>query len=122
MKKLVYALLFAAIGGSQTEPVIKTTTRLVQVSVVAKAHDRPVDSLKAENFHVLVDGHQQKIAFFAMESSAHPLDAAPPLEKNVYLNTMPARGQTQTSVTILLLDLVNTRLTDRIAAQRQMIK
>lgn len=122
MKKLVCALLFAVIGRSQTDPVIKTTTRLVQVSVIAKEHDRPVDSLKAENFHVLVDGQRQKIAFFAMESSAHPLDAAPPLEKNVYVNTMPARGQTQTSVTILLLDLVNTRLTDRIAAQRQMIK
>ncbi len=54
MKKLLSVLMFAVLGGSQTGPLIQTTTRLVQVSVVAREHDRPIDSLKAEDFHVFV--------------------------------------------------------------------
>ena len=107
---------------SAPAPIIKTTTRLVQVSVIAREHNQPVEGLKAEDFHISVDGRPQKVSFFSMESGARLLAPVPPLPPNVYINTLPARGQMKTSVTILLLDLVNTRMTDKIFARRQMIK
>ncbi len=105
-------------------PVISSTTRLVQVSVVAKAHDRPAEGLKAENFKVFVDGHPQKISFFSEESTGKlgAALAAPALPPHSFTNIAPARAQSMNGITIVLLDLVNTRLTDRIFARKQLIK
>jgi VWFA-related protein len=105
------------------EPVIKTTTRLVQVSVIAKSHDEPVGGLTQDDFKVLVDGHQQKIAFFSAVSSSDRPSAAinQPTAPNTFTN-VASGGQAVNAVTVVLLDLVNTKMTDRIYAQQQMIK
>ena len=99
------------------EPVIKTTTRLVQLSVIARSHDQPAEGLTKEDFKVFVDGHEQKISFFSSVSALTKETAAPApaLPSNTFSNILAAKGQAPTAVTVVLLDLINTRLTDRIS-------
>lgn len=108
------------------EPVIKTTTRLVQLSVIAKSHGQPAEGLTQDDFKVLVDGHAQKISFFsAVTASSKPSNpAAPPapMPSHTFSNLVASKEQSSNAVTVVLLDLVNTRLTDRNFAQQQMIK
>ncbi len=119
---LLSALVFEAALTAQ-EPLIKTTTRLVQVSVIAKSHDQPAAGLTQDDFKVLVDGHPQKIAFFsAVSSTDHGTPApAPTSPAKTFTNVAP-QSQSANAVTVVLLDLINTKLTDRIYAQQQMIK
>jgi VWFA-related protein len=108
------------------EPLIKTTTRLVQVSVIAKSHDQPAGGLTQDDFKVFVDGRQHKISFFSAVSAAAPAAATPVTQtsaaQNTFSNIAPAKGQAINGITVVLLDLVNTRLKDRIFAQKQLIK
>ena len=104
-------------------PVITATTRLVQVSVIAKEKGgEPAAGLKAEDFRVLVDGHPQKISFFSAESTGAPPAASEPLPPNTFTNVLAARGQAVNGITVVLLDLVNTRMADRMFARQQLIK
>jgi len=121
------ALLVVLLAGKPVvaqEPVIKTTTRLVQLSVIAKSHDEPAAGLTQDDFKVFVDGHQQKISFFSAVSANPNQPSAPatPMAPNTFSNIVASKEQAATAVTVLLLDLVNTKLTDRIYAQQQMIK
>ena len=62
---------------AQAAPVIKVTTRLVQVSLVA--HDKkgqPVADLKKEDFTLYDKGQEQPIKLFSMETSKPAADAA----------------------------------------------
>ncbi len=104
-------------------PLIQSTTRLVQVSVIAKSHDHPAEGLKAEDFKIFADGRAQKISFFSVDATAKAL-AAPvqTLAANTFTNDAPARSGSVNGITIVLLDLVNTRMTDRIYARQQLIK
>lgn len=103
-------------------PVITATTRLVQVSVIAKENGQPAAGLKAEDFNVLVDGRPQKISFFSVESTGLAPVASAPLPPNTFTNILAARGQAINGITIVLLDLANTRMVDRMFARQQLIK
>jgi VWFA-related protein len=104
-------------------PVIKSTTRLVQVSVIARDKEgQPAEGLKASDFQISADGRPQKIAFFSVESTGKVQDANPPLPPHTFTNLLPARGDQSNSITVLLFDLVNTRLDDRLYARQQIIK
>jgi VWFA-related protein len=106
--------------GLAAPPVITSTTRLVQVSVVAKEKGgEPAAGMKAEDFRVLVDGRPQKISFFSSESTGMSPAASAPLPPDTFTNILAARGQ---GITVVLLDLVNTRMADRMYARQQLIK
>jgi VWFA-related protein len=94
----------------------------VQVSVVAKSHDQPAEGLTKDDFKVFVDGHQQKISFFSAVSASGQPEPAAAMPTNTYSNIMASSGKATNAVTVVLLDFVNTKLTDRIYAQQQMIK
>ncbi len=103
-------------------PVIQSTTRLVQVSVVARDKDgRPAEGLQAGDFRISADGRPQKIAFFSVESTGKVPAANPPLPPHTFTNLLTARGD-QSSITVVLFDLVNTRLADRMYARQQIIQ
>ena len=103
-------------------PVITTTTRLVQVSVIAKEKGgEPAAGLKAEDFRVMVDGRPQKISFFSAESTSVTASSAA-LPPGTFTNILEARGQAINGITVVLLDLVNTRMADRMYARQQLIK
>lgn len=106
---------------------LRVSARLVQVNVIAQDKDgKPVTDLTRDDFTVLDDGAPQKISLF----SALPAPALPPISTaattlaapHVFSNRMNAAPGVSTSVTMLLLDAVNTGSQDMSYAQTQILK
>jgi VWFA-related protein len=122
---LIAILLAASQGTAQTPqtPVFRVSARLVQVSVVV--HDtrgRPVSDLKKEDFTITEKGKAQQISFFSMASADRP--AAPPaaLPPHIFSNIFAEHTGVPTSVTVVLLDLLNTSWTDQLYARKALLK
>lgn len=110
-------------GSSQSSPVLRTTTRLVQLNVVVrKKNGDPVTGLKPEDFSVLDDGQPQKIAVFSSETIAPAFKTATAVPANVFSNRLDRGGKAPGSVTIILFDTLNTSVADQAYARQQAIK
>jgi VWFA-related protein len=90
----------------QQPPVIRTATRLVQISVIVHDKNGPVANLTKEDFILTDQGKQQSIGVFAVEKTAPAPENPQPLAPNTFSNR--ARSGTPNSVTIVLLDSLNT--------------
>jgi VWFA-related protein len=105
-------------------PVFRSAARLVQINVVVHGRDgQPVADLKKEDFTVLERGKPQRIAFFSIDNAdaTAAAPAATPLPSDVFTNALPQSGGAG-SVTIVLLDLVNTGWEDQHAARDALLK
>jgi VWFA-related protein len=124
MRWAVY-LAMATLGfGQETTPedagvVIRSTTSLVQVRVVAKdAKGRPVADLRREDFQVQDDRKPQPITLFTADRGALPASSA----------TIPSTGESAEtpqeagSYSLILLDWLNTLYADRLRAKDQVIR
>jgi VWFA-related protein len=111
-------------GGAAQPPdiVFHTTTRLVQVNVVVHDHDgKPVGDLKKEDFSLTEKGKPQEISFFSVES-LDKLPAPPPkLPPHIFSNQLAQREGAPTSVTVILLDSLNTNFVDQTYARTAVI-
>ena len=111
-------------GTTATPPpeiVIRSSTRLVQVSVIVRdKKGNPITDLKKEDFSVLDEGKPQNIAFFSSET---PVPAKPPspLPPNVFTNRFDLKGQDPGAVTIILFDALNTSPQDQSYVRKQVI-
>jgi len=100
-------------------PVIQSTTRAVVLDVVVKdRHGKPVEDLRREDFMVRDNGHEQRIALFAMEtgqpaSTGASTAASAPL---TFTNKPPA-----TRTTAFLFDELNTQLADQQLAKKDFL-
>lgn len=100
----------------------RATTRLIQVNVVVHGRDkRPVEGLKASDFSVTQDGKPVEVAFFSVQRS-DKVAAENPLPPNIFSNRFGDRAGTPESVTVVLLDALNTPVTDQNYARRQVLK
>src|SRR5262249_54174228 len=110
----------------ESATVLRATTRLVVVDVVATNNDgAPVTDLKAEDFSVTEEGKEQKIRAFSFQhppaaGSKVPHPKPVDLPPNVFSNIPKYTGET--SLNILLLDGLNTNLPNQAYARDQMIK
>lgn len=96
-------------------------TRLVQLSVVVKDnHDEPIADLKKADFTVFDDGKPQDIQIFSVTTN-QPL-SSPPLPPNTYSSRVPGPGETPATITVILLDALNTPIADQAFANRRVIK
>jgi len=108
-----------------TTPHLTVSTHLVTVDVVVRAHDQPVRGLTRDDFTVLEDGHPQTLSSFeshATADTAAPATAprVPSLPPDTYTN-LPVTQVTD-SVTVLLLDGLNTEAADQLLVRREMIR
>ena len=107
---------------AQTGPLFRTTseTVLVPTSVLDK-QGQPLTGLKLDNFELRVDGKPVKIA--ALNEVSGPARAAnvKPLPPGTVTKVMPLEA-TQQSWVILLVDLLNTSLPDRMELRKQLLK
>ena len=107
-------------------PVIRTTTRLVQVDVVVTdGKGQPVTGLKPGDFTVLQDGKPQQLKVFEAHVPHAPEPkvkkvAAPLLPPNTYTN-LP-RDASDSSWNIILVDLLNTETKDQQIVRDQLTK
>ena len=89
-------------------PTISVSTRLVQVGVIARDKNGPVASLTKDDFVLLDRGKPQKITVFSVESKESSAQATQPLPENTFSDLPQYGAATPRSVTIVLLDNLNT--------------
>jgi VWFA-related protein len=114
----------------QSQPlVLKSTTRLVQVSVIVDDNKgKPVADLKKEDFQIKVSGKVQPIRVFAVDSATASTGSSTlahsdrPLPPNVFTNRLEMNAGVPSGVTIILLDERNTRYADLIYAKAQVVR
>ncbi|HLW78552.1 MAG TPA: VWA domain-containing protein, partial [Terriglobia bacterium] len=99
-------------SGAGEESVLRVTTRLIEVNVVAQDRKgQPVSDLTRDDFTVLDNGKKQTISVFALmtnrASAAH--SALPP---GTFTNRPLGQGEAGT-VSVILLDGLNTSFEDQ---------
>jgi VWFA-related protein len=115
--------LLLALGGafqlaSQGEVVIRTTTSLVEVRVVAEGKDgNPVANLEKSDFEILDNGEPQTIRLFAAYRGPNPpMKGAGATAKSADDSPTPA------GYALILLDWLNTSYSLRVRAQEMLLK
>ncbi len=101
--------------------VIRTATRLVQVTVVVQdKHGQPVTGLNERSFTLFDNGKPQKIAFFSTNASApvHPHT----LPANTFTNRADLQGREPGATTVILFDALNTAFEDQSRAREQVLR
>lgn len=103
-------------------PAIRATTRLIQVSVlVHDKHGTPVTGLTKDDFTILDEKQRQTIQIFSVETN-QPAIRPSSLPPDTYTNRVSEHGGAPANVTIILLDGLNTDVTDQEYARKQVIK
>jgi VWFA-related protein len=113
--------------GSPTNPVFRTTTRLVQVDVVVTdKQGRPIPGLSQSDFTVMQDGKPQQLRVFEphtgsalAQGSANSAASVPKLPPHTYSNHPDSA--TADAWTIVLFDLLNTPTTNQEYARKQLL-
>jgi VWFA-related protein len=111
----------------KTLPVVRVTTRLVVVDVVATTKDgQPVRDLSRDDFTVLERGKPQRLQIFSQEQMASQVRARetaapPPLPLHVYTNR-PEYNRPAGTPTIILLDGLNTAVRDQSYVKQQLLR
>jgi VWFA-related protein len=102
------AVISASAQNSPQPSTISVSTRLVQVGVIARDKNGPVADLTKDDFVVLDRGKPQKISVFSVESSQSASQRSQPLPQNTFSDLPQYGGAAPRSVTIVLLDNLNT--------------
>lgn len=104
-------------------PTFRTNANLVVVDVVVRDHGKPVQGLRESDFHVFEDGHPQKIAAFEEFKASDAVQAASAPE-NLPPHTYSDAPQyaVTSAANVLLLDALNTPLSDQVFIRRRMIQ
>ncbi|HYL76848.1 MAG TPA: VWA domain-containing protein [Bryobacteraceae bacterium] len=112
------ALLLAA-----QSPVIRVDTRLVELNVIVRdQNNRPVEGLTKSDFTVFDRNKEQRIALFSADSVHRLAKPSAPLPAGIHTNRPDQRAESPTTITVVLLDAVNTRIEDQAFAKQQFIK
>jgi len=119
------ALLLGIPAVSQV--TLRSVTRLVQITVVAEdGQGYPVTDLTRDDFLLFDGGQQREIKVFTIDRADrnHPAAAAArpaDLSQHVFTNSDVERSGPN-SVTVILLDSLNTKWTDQARATRNVIR
>ena len=109
--------------GSDPIPVVRTTTRLVVVDVVAlDEHNAPVTGLQAKDFTVLEENKPQQVRVFSFQHPTSEVASAsrPKLPTNEFTNSPSYR--VNSSFNVILLDALNTRFEDMAYGHQELIR
>jgi VWFA-related protein len=108
-------------GSPGQTSVLQVNTRIVPLDiVVTDSKGRPVHGLGRDAFSVTENGVPQKLKYFEEHSAAQAKKTElPPLPPGEYTN-FPTATVTD-SVTVLLVDVLNTRLEDQMYVRQQIL-
>ena len=114
---LTASLLYAQ---PRTDLILRSTTRLVQISVVAQDKDgHPVLDLKRDDFRLVDDNKACEIRVFSL--NAIQPKSRPGAGPRVYSNASDERSG-PSAITIIVIDSLNTKWVDQSRATRQLIQ
>ncbi len=106
-----------------SRPSLKVVSQMVQVDVIAKDRNgNPVKDLKQSDFTVYDNGKKQEIAWFSLETDKTINKPAAPVAPNTYSNLVEQKAGVPGNLTIILLDFLNTKHSDMVAARNQVMK
>lgn len=116
------ALLVSSQLSAQSQPpVFKSSTRLVQVSVVAQDRNgRPVPGLTAADFQIIEGGKKHPVAHFAVQTQDAQRAASAVVPPGSFSNVLD--GRVGTGATIVLFDRLNTADIDQVYARDHVVK
>jgi hypothetical protein len=103
------AVLVRAQNPSDTNPMMRTSTQLVQVNVIVHDKNGPVGNLTKGDFILTERGKPRAINLFSVESPAGLGKSAEGLPPNTFSNRENRPGARFRNVVIVLLDGINTR-------------
>lgn len=108
--------------GNDSSRVFQANARIVVLDVVVSGKNhRPLTGLGRQDFRLFEDGHPQTIKNFEEHSSAQSMEAGQPeLPAGVFTN-LP-RLKPSDTVTVIVLDSLNTPLDDQRRVQAQILK
>lgn len=107
-------------AAAQPQNVLRSTTHLVQLNVIVLDREgRPVPDLTRSDFTVTDDGNPETISTFSVEKNEARASPRPLRPPDTFSNRW---GDEPGSVTIILLDTVNTAFTDQAYAREQVSK
>ena len=109
-------------GQEAAQDLIRSTTRLVQVSVVVQKDGKPVPGLTKESFTIVDGGKPQQIAVFSENASSALPSHATPLPPNTFTNRLEQKPGAPSSITVVLLDSLNTKFVDQAYARDQLVR
>src|SRR5947209_3216647 len=100
--RIVALIGICTLAAQERQPptIVKSTTRLVQVSVVATRHSAPVEGLKQEDFTLTDNGKPQTLRLFSVETGGR-LAAEPAPPAGTFTNRLQIRPGMASSVTII---------------------
>jgi VWFA-related protein len=105
------------------QPVLRVTTRLVEVNVIVRDKNGPVRGLSKDDFTLFDKGKQRQIAFFGMNVAAANVAAPATADAPGVVRNRPASGtQTPVNVTVVVLDGLNTESRDQQFAKQEFLK
>ena len=108
----------------QQPPVFRSSTRLIQVSVVVQdGRNRPVDGLKADDFQIFENGKEVPVSFFSVAAGSAGATTAD-------LNALAAKGRFTNriqspsggGVVAIVFDALNTSAMDQAYGRQHLIK
>jgi VWFA-related protein len=102
--------------------IFRTNANLVLVDVVAMDKGNAVQGLKASDFRISEDGHQQAITTFEEHRATDAVESAAVenLPAHTYSNT--PHYAISSAANVLLLDALNTPLSDQVYVRQRMLK
>jgi VWFA-related protein len=108
----------------QTAPPLRVTAHLVQANVIVNdKHGNPITGLSQKDFTILDKGSQQEIRVFAAQTNLPSVPSRiTPLPLGTYTNRPEEQTNIPASITIILLDALNTEPADRVLARKQVIR
>jgi hypothetical protein len=109
--------------GETTAPSLKVTTRLVQLNVIVNdKRGNPITGLSKEDFLLFDNKQPQGIQFFSSQTNALPNKPPAPLPPDTYSNRFTEQANVPPSVTVILLDALNTEFADQALTRNQILK
>jgi VWFA-related protein len=110
------------VADDQAGLVIRSTTRLVQMSVIAlDKQGRPVLDLKKEDFEVFDNGRPCSLTVFVVETPDSAVRPQP-LPHNTFTNQFARTTGARSGYAVIVLDWLNTLWSDQTRARQQVVQ
>ncbi len=118
--------LFVSLQGAQSngsDARLRSTTRLIQVNVIVTGkHGNPITGLTKDEFQVFDNKRSQEIQFFSAQDNLAPDQTTAPLPPNTFTNRVGKQAGTPESVTVILLDALNSDFSDQALVRQQVLR
>lgn len=102
---------------------LRVTTRLVQINVIINdKHGNPIIGLTKEDFVLLDNKHPQEIQVLSAETNLPGDQSQASLPPDTFTNRLSERAGIPPSVTVILLDAMNTEFADQALTRKQVLK